>query len=339
MTSRERIVRTLEFDCPDRAPRDLWTLAGVSMLRRGELDDVLAKYPVDFAGPRGRYGASRVSRGTSGEVGTYIDEWGCEWTVAEVGVCGEVKNPPLADWSRLDGWTPPWELLENAELSQVDAACRQTEMFVKAGTNVRPFERMQFLRGTQNLFVDIMTQSAEFQHLCKLIHEFNLRDIEMWARTGVDAIGWMDDWGTQSALLINPELWRQIFKPMYKDYAEICKKAGKYTFFHSDGYIADIYPDLIEIGIHAVNSQLFCMDIEELGRRYKGRVTFWGEISRQDILPFGTVEDVRAAVRRVRRALDDGRGGVIAQCEWGVRDPKENIEAVFETWMEERGAP
>ena len=112
-------------------------------------------------------------------------------------------------------------------------------------------------------------------------------------------------------------------------------EAGKHAWFHSDGHIAAIYPDLIEIGVDALNSQLFCMDIEDLAAKYKGKITFWGEIDRQWILPRGTVEDVKAAVRRVRRALDDGTGGVIAECEWGVNDPRENIEAVFETWLEE----
>jgi len=54
-------------------------------------------------------------------------------------------------------------------------------------------------------------------------------------------------------------------------------------------------------------------------------------------LPFGTPADCREAVRRVRRALDDGTGGVIAECEWGVRTPAENVRAVFEAWMEPGG--
>ncbi|MDX9973242.1 MAG: uroporphyrinogen decarboxylase family protein [FCB group bacterium] len=336
MTPRERVFRTLEFRNPDRAPRDLWALAGVGMLRQDELDELLAKYPGDFAGPNGAYGPSSVSRGTPAEVGEYIDEWGCVWNVAEVGVAGEVKRPPLADWSALDTWSPPWEILEGADLSRVNEGCAKTGLFVKAGTHVRPFERMQFLRGTENLFMDLAWQPAEFTKLCEMLHEFFLRDFELWLETDIDGIGFMDDWGAQNSLLISPDLWRGIFKPMYKDYCDMAKAAGKKIFFHSDGYIMDIYPDLIELGIDAVNSQLFCMDIEEIARLHKGQITFWGEISRQDILPFGSVEDVRNAVRRVRRALDDGRGGVIAQCEWGVRDPKENIEAVFETWQEER---
>ena len=338
MTSRERVIKTLEFEGPDRAPRELWALAGVTKARKDEYEALCRRFPSDFAGPNGRYGASTLSREIQGEIGTYVDEWGCEFTLAEMGVCGEVKHPPLADWSRLESWSPPWELLDGADMSEVNAHCASTDLFVKTGTHVRPFERMQFLRGSENLFVDLMTLPAEFERLRALIHEFNIRDMEMWAKTDVDAVSFMDDWGAQNSLLIDPVLWREIFKPMYKDYCDILKAAGKYIFFHSDGHIAAIYPDLIELGIHAVNSQLFCMDIEGLARAYKGKVTFWGEISRQTILPFGTVDEVREAVRRVRRAMDDGRGGVIAECEWGKKDPRENIEAVFETWLEDRNA-
>ncbi|MDP2991043.1 MAG: methyltransferase, partial [Kiritimatiellota bacterium] len=67
---------------------------------------------------------------------------------------------------------------------------------------------------------------------------------------------------------------------------------------------------------------------------HKGKITFWGEIDRQHLLPFDTPAHVKEAVRRVRRALDDGHGGVIAECEWGIKDPAANIAAVFEAWNE-----
>ena len=334
MTSRERVLKCLAFNHPDRAPRDLWALAGVSMLRREEMDDVQWRYPSDFAGPHFRYGESHRAKGTPAEVGTYVDEWGCEWSVAEVGVCGEVKNPPLADWDALAHYAPPWELLDEADFSRVNASVAASDKFVKAGTHVRPFERMQFLRGSENLFMDLAWLPREIYALRDMLHEFNCREMEMWADTDVEGVGFMDDWGTQHSLLISPELWREFYKPLYKDYCDILKARGKYVFFHSDGHTRAVIPDLVEIGVDALNTQIFCMDIEELGRSFKGKVTFWGEISRQDVLPIGTVEEVRQAVRRVRRAFDDGSGGVIAQCEWGIHDPKENIEAVFETWME-----
>ena len=63
-------------------------------------------------------------------------------------------------------------------------------------------------------------------------------------------------------------------------------------------------------------------------------MTFWGELDRQHVLPFGSTEDVRQSVKRVRDALDDGTGGVIAQCEWGKKNPLENIETVFHEWLQ-----
>ena len=302
------------------------------MFRAAELREVLERFPMDFTGPRYRYGVARRARGEPGVVGEYVDAWGCLWRVSEPGVIGEVKGPPLADWSALASYTPPWELLREADLSQVNQSCAETDRYVLVGTETRPFERMQFLRGTENLFIDLAYGTREVYRLRDMLHEFYCEEMRLWARTDVDGVSFMDDWGSQQSLLISPDLWRSFFKPLYRDYCEILHSAGKDVFFHSDGNIEAIFPDLIEIGVNAINSQLFCMNIEKVGELYAGKITFWGEIDRQYVLPFGTPDQVREAVRRVRRALDKGQGGVIAQCEWGIRDPKENIIAVFEEW-------
>jgi len=335
MTGRERVRRALTFQWSDRAPRDLWTLPGIEMFRRAEMEAVLARFPSDFAAPDVMYGTGQKASGTPAVVGTYVDEWGCPFTVAEPGVVGEVKEPPLADWAALDHLRPPDEILDEADFGRVDAGCATTDKFVKAGTTVRPFERMQFLRGTENLMMDLAWGTQEVYRLRDLVHDFFMRELALWVKTDVDGISFMDDWGAQKNLLISPETWRELFKPLYVDYCKLIHDADKFVFFHSDGHIIKIIPDLIEVGVDALNSQLFCMDIEEIGRRFTGKITFWGEVDRQWVLPFGTVDDVRAAVRRVRSALDDGRGGVIAECEWGNDVPRENIEAVFETWQEE----
>jgi len=168
--------------------------------------------------------------------------------------------------------------------------------------------------------------------LRSILHDFYMEDIRRWVATDVDGISFMDDWGSQQSLLISPQMWCDIFKPLYKDYCDLIHSHGKYAFMHSDGNIEKIYPDLIDVGVDAVNSQLFCMDIEQTVSQYKGRIAFWGEIDRQHILPFGTKEQVAGAVGRVKDALWTSQGGVIAQCEFGLNDPTENIEAVFEAW-------
>ncbi len=331
MTSRERVLKTLNHEPVDRAPRHLWTLPYL----KADLNRFFERFPDDITFPDARLGKSRYAQGTPFMPPGYVDDFGSEWHVKGYGVTGEVRNSPLFDWSGLDTYEFPWEMLKEADFSRVNESCADTDKFVLAGTQARPFERLQFFRGTENLYMDLAYGDERLYKLIDMMQEFNLAEIEMWAKTDVDAVSFMDDWGSQTSLLISPKMWREIFKPLYKSYCDILKSAGKKVFFHSDGNIFSIYPDLIEIGIDAINSQLFCMDIEEIGESFSGKITFWGEIDRQKIIPFGTEEDARIAVRRVRKALDKGNGGVIAEVEWGHDAKEENIYAIFEEWEKE----
>ena len=326
-------MAALENNHPDRVPRDVWALPYIKIFRKKEYEALLRDFPPDIhtacAQPEGSLGDLEKLR----HVGSYADEWGCIWDISEPGVIGEVKRPIIDDFGKLSGFRPPYEVIEKRDLSHVNEFCGKTDKFVLSGVTAQPFERMQFLRGSQNLYTDILLEQEKFRDLLRMVHDYFLEDIKSWCRSTVDGIVFMDDWGSNSALLIDPELWRNLFKPLYKQYCSIIHDAGKYAFMHSDGYILDIYEDLIEVGVDAINSQLFRMDIEELARRFKGRITFWGEIDRQRILPFGTPSDVETAVRRVRQAMDDGRGGLIAQCEWGKDNSIENVRKVYQSWL------
>lgn len=333
MTSRERVIKTLNFQRPDRAPRDLWYPLALELFRKDELELFLEKFPRDFTLPEYSYGESSRAKGTPG-ITDYVDSWGCFWRLGEPGVAGEVKRPALLEWSDLDSYKPPWEVLEKADLSNVNKSCAATDKFtlVVFANETRPFERMQFLRGTENLFVDLAYGTKEIYKLRDMVHEFFLKEVEMWADTDIDAYSLDDDWGSQTNLLIPPDQWREFFKPLYEDYCDILHAKGKYVFMHSDGNISSIFQDFIDIGVDAINSQIFCMDLETIADSYAGKITFWGEIDQQTILPFGSTDDVRNAVRRVKKAFCKGDGGVIAHCSWNVIDPRENIKAVFDEW-------
>jgi uroporphyrinogen decarboxylase len=334
MTGRERVYAALDFKTPDRAPRDLWALPYISLFQQRELDELLAQYPCDIGRPQLSPGSASESLANLSQVGQYHDEWGSLWQIAEPGIIGEVKVPALADWSALASYQPPWSLVRDQDLSEIDRSCAASDLFMVSGVCARPFERLQFVRGSENVFMELADGTRKLRTLLDMIHAFYMEEVENWTRTDVDAVMLMDDWGSSRSLLIHPDMWRQIFKPLYKDYCDLIHAAGKRVFFHSDGQIEAIYADLIEVGVDALNSQLFCMNIEELGRRYRGQITFWGEIDRQHVLPFGDTEEVRSAVQRVRSALDDGTGGVIAQCEWGKENKSENIAEVFSAWLE-----
>jgi uroporphyrinogen decarboxylase len=330
MTSRELVVDALEFRSPERVPRQLWVLPWAERAWPAELAAIRKKYPDDIVQSPGFLTEPLKTSGDEYAPGVYVDEWGCRFESRQAGIIGEVKEPRIAAWSDLDGLRLPEERL-SVDVRKVDDFCAASGAFVHARTVVRPFELLQFLRGPENLYVDLAERPDGLFRLIEKVHRFYLEELELWASTDVDALFFADDWGSQNSLLISPVLWRELFKPLYRDYAEIAHRHGKYIFMHSDGHIAAIYPDIVEIGVDALNSQLFCMDVKELGRRFAGRITFWGEVDRQRLLPYGSPADVGAAVKVAKEALFRN-GGVIAQCEFGIGARPENVAAVFETW-------
>ncbi len=337
MTSREIVRRALRFETPSRLPRDMWALPWAEEHLAEGLKELRRRFPSDFSGPGCNvYRPSPRVKGDWYAVGEYVDDWGCTFTNIHKGVIGEVKESLVQD---LDGWrklvVPPVETLPadyDKARDEVNRACAASDKFILTPCCPRPWERYQFLRGTANSLMDMAELSKDTTALIRFIHEYYLKELEFWGKTDVDAITFMDDWGSQQSLLINPVLWRELFKPLYKDYCDFAHSHGKFIFMHSDGHIQSVYPDIVEIGVDALNSQLFCMDIAELGRIAKGRLTFWGEIDRQHVLPAKDPQVGRDAVRQVAKHLYDPRGGVIAQFELTPGSNSDTAIAIYEEW-------
>jgi hypothetical protein len=339
-TSRELVQRCLKFEHPQRVPRDLWVLPWARDHYPEPLAEIEAQYPGDFINALDVYKPSPRVKGDPYEIGTYVDEWGCSFINIQKGVIGEVRDPLLKDIGDWQTLKPPFEILPDdmqKARDQVNAFCHSTDKFVTSGCCPRPWERYQFVRGTVNAMMDIMDADERALRLLKSIHDFYLKEVEFWTSTDIDAIFFMDDWGAQSQLLIPPALWHEIFKPLYIEYVEMAHAANKFIFMHSDGHIEAIYPALAEIGVDAVNSQLFCMDFKNLAESIKGKLTFWGEIDRQHILSSPDPDVGRKAVESVVNHLYDPAGGVIAQLEFGAGANPDTVKTVFQTWEELTG--
>ena len=341
MTSRERVTRCLTFNTPDRVPRELWALPWFTTRHPDVMREMNERFPGDFGGAAWVHRPSTRAKGDQWQPGTSIDEWGCERFNIHDGVIGEIKNPMLTDLADYDRLIqPPWETLpENFDAAR-DTVNRGLgepgghDKYIKCHGCHNPWERYQYLRGTEEAMCD-MTDPANplLRAALAKIHGFFMKQAEFWASTDVDALNIMDDWGAQSQLLIPPSAWRELFKPLYRDLCDLARANNKHVFMHSDGFIEEIYPDLIEIGVTALNSQLFCMDIERLAA-YKGKITFWGELDRQHTLASGDPSEIRRAVRRVVDALHDPRGGVIAQFELGPGAHPDAGFHAFQAWDE-----
>jgi hypothetical protein len=319
MTSRECVVAALRFQPVDRVPTD----------GNGEESDVCSSGKV-------RWGRGRES-GQRGKIGKAADQWGCVFEAAEDGVAGEVKEPLIAEWSQLDGLEPPWEVLEQADFSEVNTTCAASTKFVmEAWCDIQPFQRMQYLRGTENLFIDIALEEPALHRLGKMVHEFYLKKVEMLCQTDLDGIHLEDDWGSQNSLLISPKFWRQFFKPMYQDYCELAHRHGKFLIMHSDGYIDPIISDLIEIGVDGLNAQLDCLDVPAIAERFHGKICFWGGFDRQRLLPWGTEAEIRSEVRRIASCFFKyGRTGVVGQCFQDKGVSSQAIAWVYDEWLKQ----
>ena len=322
----------MTFSSPDRIPRDIWALPAIALFRRADLGGLLDRFPPDIGAPQISPGSDKQTLQNTAKVGSYRDDWGSVWYVGEPGVVGEVKEPALPRWDDLSKFQPPWNKLKTKDMDYVNDRCERSQKFMLSKVTARPFERLQFLRGSESLYMDLGYNSRELRKLVEMVHDFYIREITLWCKSNVDAVFLMDDWGSNNSLLISPEMWREMFKPLYRDYCDLIHSNDKFVFFHTDGFIEPIFSDFIELGVDAINSQLFTMNIERLGEKYGGKITFWGEIDRQHVLPFGSRREVRDAVKRVGNAFHNNAGGIIAQCEWGKGVSTENIAAVFETW-------
>jgi hypothetical protein len=314
----------------------MWTLPWAEQHYPEAMAEIRQNYPGDFITADSVNSASETEQGDPYEEGSYVDEWGCTFINIQAGIIGEVRTPLLEDLSGMDIVSPPYDILpkdRKTAAAQVNRFCAHTDKFVLANCCPRPWERYQFIRGTENAMMDIMMPDEGASELLSRIHAFYMTELEFWLTTDVDAVMFMDDWGTQNQLLIPPTIWRTLFKPLYAEYCQAAHEKKKSIFMHSDGHITEIYPDLIEVGVDAINSQLFCMDMAELRRIAKGKITFWGEIDRQHILNNPDPETGRQAVRRVAEHLYDPAGGIIAQFEFGPGANPQTAMAIFDEWQ------
>ena len=333
VTHRERLRRAITFGEPDRAPIHHYIFPG-AFFRHGEaLVELARRYPDDFdneaVNPPDPQSVDAIT-----EVVEWQDGWGTVWRRLKGYTSGEVKVPALPTW---DGWGayefPPVPTEQHFEALQARVAEQHPEWFVCApGGSL--FQHIQHLRGPANLMMDLAEDRQEVHELAERKVEHMLAAIEGYVKTDVDCIRFGDDWGAQSQLLVHPDMWRSFFKPLYKKMFDVAKDAGKFVWFHSDGWIWEIIDDLIEIGVDVLNPQHHCMGDERVAAKAGGRVCIRTDIDRQHLIPFGTPEEIRAYVRKVLGLFGDYGGGIILHGEVGPEVPFENVRALYESYYE-----
>jgi uroporphyrinogen decarboxylase len=320
MTPRERIRAVLAHREPDRVPRmvNFYPTAfgnhpGRSSDARFETDIRFVGIPepeeqVDFM----RYLKSlpaEVFVGTRDLLRTYHD-WGYHPEIARDARLGDARSiqeiaaAPLPDFmARLE----PEKLR-----AQVDRRHAQGYPVMAAPPHLggELFETAYRLRGFERFMLDLVENPPLVDYLLEQLTAMHLAVSLALTRAGIDILALDDDVGEPSRMLIGRATWQRYFKPHLKTIIDTCRRENPELaiFWHSDGNIEPIIPDLIEIGVDILNPvQPDVMDPAKLKRLYGDRLSFFGSVGTAQLWSWGRPEDIRTEVRE--RIETVGRGG------------------------------
>ena len=266
------------------------------------------------------------------------DLYGSRWRVDKRPFHLEVPGlpePSLRDFR----WPEPGQFLLEDEV--VAAARRECDEMAEdfltiAGLGWGLFETSWGLRGFENVLMDVASEPDFYGELLDQLTEQFLAFVELTCDVlpNVDAIMFGDDWGHQHGVMVGPDRWRTFFKPRYARIYEAAHRRGKLVLSHCCGSVADIMPDIIEIGLDVLESvqpEAKGMNPYELNRKWGDSITFWGCLGSQSTIQFGTPAEIHAEVAHLRREMSRGGGYILAPAK-GLQPgtPIANAAAVVE---------
>jgi len=304
MTRREIVIEALEFRPPPYVPWSWGMTQRCAAQMREHLgtDDLTAlldPHFLDLGSAIGRFepaGADRVR-----------DVYGVVWDRSVDRDIGTPIDWPIKQPADLDGydWPDADDASWYAEIQQRMAA--RPDLFNRYMLGFSLYERAWTMRGMTDLLMDMVERPEFVERLMDAIVEHNLQQIRRALSFDVDAIYFGDDYGMQTGLIMGVEHWRHFIKPRLARMFAPVREAGKYVCMHSCGCVAELFDDLVEIGLQLFNPfQPEVMDVYAIKKQYHGRLAFHGGMSIQRVLPFGTVEEVRAEASRLVEAGRDG---------------------------------
>ncbi|MBO4548698.1 MAG: hypothetical protein J5758_05725 [Abditibacteriota bacterium] len=238
----------------------------------------------------------------------------------------EIKRLPIADFSSA-GDSGMKEAVSRFHREGRAAVCWVGHMYEEAWQ----------IRGYTQFLTDMTEHPEICDFLLDRILANNLVAGRAAARAGADMLKIGDDVANQRSMMFSPGMWRRFMKPRWSYFiAEVKKiKPDIRIWYHSDGNIKDIIPELIEIGVDVLNPvQPECLDVDEIISEFGRDLVPDGCIGTQSLMPFGTPEEIKKEVRRLRRLCPDGALILSPTHVLEPDVPMENIRAFLEACNE-----
>jgi uroporphyrinogen decarboxylase len=332
---RQRVIAALEHRQTDLTPWnfELTREFAVTLKSRAGCEDVSS-----FLENHMMFGRFKRSRQVSAD--TSEDMWGVHWkSGGDGGDIGTVCNRLIGDGG-VDACRFPEVDLEliRAAACEMEAEPSRFRMF---RLTYALFERAWSLMGMEELMSCMLLDPSAASALLDRVTDFQMEVLKAILPHDFEGVYFGDDWGGQRGLLMGPDLWRRFIKPRMARMFDLVKRSGKYVLLHSCGNIAEVLPDLLDIGLDAYNTvQPELYDLAGIKKNYGKDMAFWGAISTQGFLPFATPRQVMEKCAEAIRILGKGGGYVLAATHAVTPDiPVENVLAMLEcarsvTWRQ-----
>ncbi len=208
---------------------------------------------------------------------------------------------------------PSFSITENQSMVNAVKELHGNGLAVISDLQMTIWEISWYLRSMEELIMDIMMGDEKATILLDRTTEYACEKARFYARANVDVLSLGDDLGTQAGPMISMEMWEQWFKPRHKKVIEAAReiKPDILIFYHSCGHYTPFIDGLLEIGVDILNPiQPECMNFNEVHQQYGDRASFWGTLGSQQLLPFGSKEEIRDEVRS-RITTCGEKGGIV----------------------------
>ena len=317
MTEREIIRRNLDRSGPERIGMHF---------DRGRMNDFCGSgHELDLIFTERRW--------VEGNVEYHDDIWGNVWhRLVHMSKGGEIYRPAIEDWSMLDNYElPP---LDKPELYEKARAVygAEKERFRTGWLLGFPFAICRYLRKMENYLADLLLERERIDELHDRVTSLLERVIRRYGEAGADAVYFCEDWGTQERLLVSPELWRDIFAPLYERLCAAAKESGLYVLMHSCGYNADILDDLAAVGVSCFQfDQPELYGLPRLAERLERlRICLWAPVDIQRTMPTGDRRLIEGSARTMIELFGRPSGGLIAKNYGDL--PGIGVEESWDDW-------
>ncbi|MHB1274862.1 MAG: uroporphyrinogen decarboxylase family protein [Candidatus Humimicrobiaceae bacterium] len=340
MTSKERVIKTYNFQIPDRIPIDFCADEPVydALIKKIGLKDqleLMEYFKIDFRWARPKWIGPELKT-VDGKRTDYfwipregVDfGYAVEHPLASVKTIKDVEN---YNWPKPEYYDYGVYLEEAKKFSDEGYAIYGGHWgwFFGAATDLVGMEKfMMMMFDKPDVAFKVMEKITDFFYECsKIMFEK--------AKGYVDIFFTGDDYGQQNGPLVSLSMWRNLIKLHIKRLYSLAKQYDLYITQHSCGSITYVLDDLIELGLNAIEPvqvRAYDMNFESLVDRYKRKVVLQGSIDTQKTLPFGNPEDVKEEVLSRIKLFKDKGGFVLGPSQHLLSEiPLENIIIMYDT--------